>query len=53
MDMFPLIATGVASISLDGEILAIRYTEIVSMNDRKDEFESLDSLYQQTENECS
>ena len=51
MDTFPLIATGVASTSLDGEILAIRYTKIVSLNDRKDEFESLDSLYQQMEKE--
>ena len=47
MDTFPLIATGVASTSLDSEILAIRYTKIVSLNDQKDEFESLDSLYQQ------
>ncbi|HJM15013.1 MAG TPA: tetrahydrodipicolinate N-succinyltransferase N-terminal domain-containing protein [SAR86 cluster bacterium] len=53
MDTFPLIATGVASTSLDGEILAIRYTKIVSLNDRKDEFESLDSLYQQMEKEGS
>ncbi len=53
MDTFPLIATGVASTSLDGEILAIRYTEIVSMSDRKDEFKSLDSLYQQMEKEGS
>ena len=53
MDTFPLIATGVASTSLDGEILAIRYTEIVSMSDRKDEFKSLDSLYQQVEKEGS
>jgi len=51
MDTFPLIATGVASTSLEGEILAIRYTKIVSLNDRKDEFESLDSLYQQMEKE--
>ena len=51
MDTFPLIATGVASTSLDGEILAIRYTKIVSLNDQKDEFESLDSLYQQMEKE--
>ena len=51
MDTFPLIATGVASTSLEGEILAIRYTKIVSLNDRKDEFESLDSLYQQKEKE--
>ena len=49
MDTFPLIATGIASTSLDGEILAIRYTKIVSLNDQKDEFESLDSLYQQME----
>ena len=53
MDTFPLIATGVASTSLDGEILAIRYTKIVSLNDRKDEFVSLDSLYQQMEKEGS
>ena len=53
MDTFPLIATGVASTSLDGEILAIRYTKIVSLNDQKDEFESLDSLYQQMEKEDS
>ena len=53
MDTFPLIATGVASTSLDGEILAIRYTKIVSLNDRKDEFESLDSLYQQMEKKGS
>ena len=53
MDMFPLIATGIASTSLDGEILAIRYTEIVSMNSRKDKFESLNSLYQQMEKEGS
>ena len=53
MDMFPLIATGVASTSLDGEILAIRYTKIVSMNNQKDEFESLDYLYQQMEREGS
>ena len=53
MDTFPLIATGIASTSLDGEILAIRYTEIVSMNNRKDEFESLNSLYQQMEKEGS
>ena len=53
MDTFPLIATGIASTSLDGEILAIRYTKIVSMNNRKDEFESLDSLYQQMEKEGS
>tara|TARA_Y100000741_G_scaffold307249_1_gene249991 strand:- start:251 stop:1222 length:972 start_codon:yes stop_codon:yes gene_type:complete len=53
MDIFPLIATGVASTSLDGEILAIRYTKIVSLNDQKDEFESLDSLYQQMEKEDS
>ncbi len=53
MDIFPLIATGVASTSLDGEILAIRYTKIVSMNDQKDEFESLESLYQQIEKEGS
>ena len=30
MNVFPLIATGVASTSLNGEILAIRYTKIVS-----------------------
>ena len=53
MDTFPLIAIGVASTSLDGEILAIRYTKIVSLNDQKDEFESLDSLYQQMEKEDS
>ena len=53
MDTFPLIATGVASTSLDSEILAIRYTKIVSLNDQKDEFESLDSLYQQMEKEDS
>ena len=51
MDTFPLIAIGVASTSLDGEILAIRYTKIVSLNDQKDEFKSLDSLYQQKEKE--
>ena len=53
MDTFPLIATGVASTGLNGEILAIRYTKIVSLNDQKDEFESLDSLYQQMEKEDS
>ena len=46
MDTFPLIATGVASTSLNGEILAIRYTKIVCKNDHKDEYESLDSVYQ-------
>ena len=51
MDTFPLIATGVASTSLDGEILAIRYTKIVSLNEQKDEFESLDSLYRKMEKE--
>mgnify|MGYP001374843238 CR=1 FL=1 len=53
MDTFPLIATGVASTSLDDEILAIRYTKIVSLNDQKDEFDSLDSLYKQMEKEDS
>ena len=53
MDTFPLIATGVASTSLNGEILAIRYTKIVCKNDRKDEYESLDSVYQQMEKDGS
>ena len=53
MDTFPLIATGVASTSLNGEILAIRYTKIVCKNDHKDEYESLDSVYQQMEKDGS
>jgi len=46
MNTFPLIATGVASTSLKGEILAVRYTKIVSKNDNKDEYELLDSAHQ-------
>ena len=43
MDMFPLIATGVASTSLEGEILAIRYTKIVCKSENADEYKSLES----------
>ena len=41
MNVFPLIATGVASTSLNGEILAIRYTKIVSKSENADEYLSL------------
>ena len=44
MDMFPLIATGVASTSLEGEILAIRYTKIVCKSENADEYKSLESM---------
>ncbi len=47
MNAFPVIATGVASTSLNGEILAIRYTKIVCKSDNKDEYEALESLHQQ------
>ena len=53
MKVFPLIATGVASTSLDGEILAIRYTKIVSKSENADEYKSLESVYQQIEKEDS
>ena len=43
MDTFPLIATGVASTSLEGEILAIRYTKIVCKSENADEYKSLES----------
>ena len=43
MNVFPLIATGVAATSLDGEILAIRYTRIVSKSENADEYKSLES----------
>ena len=43
MNVFPLIATGVASTSLNGEILAIRYTKIVCKNENADEYKSLES----------
>ena len=44
MNVFPLIATGVASTSLDGEILAIRYTKIVCKSENADEYKSLESM---------
>ena len=44
MNVFPLIATGVASTSLDGEILAIRYTKIVCKSENADEYKSLESV---------
>ena len=44
MNVFPLIATGVASTSLNGEILAIRYTKIVSKSENADEYKSLESV---------
>ena len=53
MKVFPLIATGVASTSLNGEILAIRYTKIVSKSENADEYKSLESVYQQMEKEDS
>ena len=53
MNVFPLIATGVASTSLNGEILAIRYTKIVSKSENADEYKSLESVYQQMEEEDS
>ena len=43
MNVFPLIATGVASTSLNGEILAIRYTKIVCKSENADEYKSLES----------
>ena len=43
MNVFPLIATGVASTSLNGEILAIRYTKIVCKSENEDEYKSLES----------
>ena len=53
MNVFPLIATGVASTSLNGEILAIRYTKIVSKSKNADEYKSLESIYQQMEKKDS
>ena len=44
MNVFPLIATGVASTSLNGEILAIRYTKIVCKSENADEYKSLESM---------
>ena len=44
MNVFPLIATGVASTSLNGEILAIRYTKIVCKSENADEYKSLESV---------
>ena len=44
MNVFPLIATGVASTSLNGEILAIRYTKIVSKSENADEYKSLTEI---------
>ena len=43
MNKFPLIASGVASTSLNGEILAIRYTKIVCKSENADEYKSLES----------
>ena len=43
MNKFPLIASGVASTSLNGEILAIRYTKIVCKSENEDEYKSLES----------
>ena len=43
MNKFPLIASGVASTSLNGEILAIRYTKIVCKSENVDEYKSLES----------
>ena len=44
MNKFPLIASGVASTSLNGEILAIRYTKIVCKSENADEYKSLESV---------
>ena len=44
MNKFPLIASGVASTSLNGEILAIRYTKIVCKSEDADEYKSLESV---------
>ena len=44
MNKFPLIASGVASTSLNGEILAIRYTKIVCKSENADEYKSLESM---------
>ena len=43
MNKFPLIASGIASTSLNGEILAIRYTKIVCKSENADEYKSLES----------
>ena len=43
MNKFPLIASGIASTSLNGEIFAIRYTKIVCKSENADEYKSLES----------
>tara|TARA_Y100001970_G_scaffold290274_1_gene423439 strand:+ start:93288 stop:94259 length:972 start_codon:yes stop_codon:yes gene_type:complete len=53
MKRFPLIAKGIASISLNGDILAIRYTKIVFKNENTDEFKSLDSVYKQVKKDAA
>ena len=53
MNKFPLIALGVASTSLNGDILAIRYTKIVFQSEQNKEFDSMNSVYEQIKKEGS
>ena len=53
MNRFPLIALGVASTSLNGDILSVRYTKIVFQIEQKEEFDSMNSVYEQISKEGS
>ena len=51
MNRFPLIALGVASTNLNGDILAVRYTKIAFQNEQREEFDSIDSISEQINKE--
>lgn len=51
MNRFPLIALGVASTNLNGDILAVRYTKIAFQNEQREEFDSMDSISEQINKE--